>query len=157
VKHFIDREAGTRLRSILNWQIEERNMKRNAAIALAMLLSAMGSQLPSTVLAQKSIPGELELVQREALLPPRIDRPGVRATLLHWGMSTGDVERIMGAPAQADSSAISAPISARCKPATSLATRSSSMAASIARYRLDAGVSRRPRSRLLAGPTPSSS
>jgi hypothetical protein len=27
----------------------------------------------------------------------------VRATLLHWGMSAGDVERIMGAPAQADS------------------------------------------------------
>lgn len=78
-------------------------MKRDVAIALAMLTSAMGSQLPSPVLAQTWIPGEVETSQREALLPPRIDRPGVRATLLRWGMSSGDVERIMGAPQQVDS------------------------------------------------------
>jgi hypothetical protein len=78
-------------------------MKRNVAIILAMLTSTMGSQLLSPVLAQNWISGEVETSQREALLPPRIDRLGVRATLLRWGMSTGDVERIMGAPRQVDS------------------------------------------------------
>jgi hypothetical protein len=79
-------------------------MKRNVAIALAMAASLMGSQLPSPVLAQKWTPGEAEPSQREELLPPRIDRLGVRATFLRQGMPTGDVERIMGAPAQIDSS-----------------------------------------------------
>jgi hypothetical protein len=79
-------------------------MKRNVAIALTMLVSAMGSQLPSPVSAQKSILQEVEATPGKALLPQRVDHLGVRATLLHWGMSTGDVERIMGAPAQADSS-----------------------------------------------------
>jgi hypothetical protein len=89
---------------ILKSQIEESDMKRNVAIALAMAASTMGSQLPSPVLAQEWIPGEAEPSQRDELLPPRIDRLGVRATLLHPGMPARDVERIMGAPAQVDSS-----------------------------------------------------
>src|SRR5262249_61322855 len=73
-------------------------MKRNVAIALAILTSTMGSELAA--LAQKWIPGGVEPPQREALWPPRIDPMGVRATLLRWGRSTGEVERIMEAPQQ---------------------------------------------------------
>jgi hypothetical protein len=73
-------------------------------VALAALcLGTLGSQLSSPVFAQKSILQEVEATPSKGLLPPRIDHLGVRATLLHWGMSTGDVERIMGAPARADS------------------------------------------------------
>ena len=76
-------------------------MKRNVAIALAILTSTTGSELAA--LAQKWIPGEEEPPQREALLPPRTDHLGVHATLLRWGMSTREVERIMGAPQQVSS------------------------------------------------------
>jgi hypothetical protein len=79
-------------------------MKRNVAIVLATLASAIGPQLPSPASAQKSILQEVEATPGQALLPQRVDHLAVRATLLHWGMSTGDVERIMGAPAQANSS-----------------------------------------------------
>jgi hypothetical protein len=72
-------------------------MKQRLAIVLAMLTSTMSSQLPSRVLAQ-----EVEASRGNTLLPPRVDYVGVRATLLHWGMSTGDVERIMGTPERAD-------------------------------------------------------
>jgi hypothetical protein len=58
--------------------------------------------LVSPVVAQKSTLGELEASRSGALLPPRIDHIGVRATLLYWGMPTSDVERIMGIPAQVD-------------------------------------------------------
>jgi hypothetical protein len=78
-------------------------MKRNVAIILATVASAMGSQFPSPVSAEKSILQEVEATPGKALLPPRVDHLGVRATLLRWGMSAGDVERIMGAPAPADS------------------------------------------------------
>jgi hypothetical protein len=40
-------------------------------------------------------------LQHELLLPPHVDQVGVRVTLLDQGMSEVDVERIMGAPAQA--------------------------------------------------------
>jgi hypothetical protein len=74
----------------------------HAALA-ALCLGTMASQLPSAVSAQKSILQEVEATPGRALMPPRIDRVGVRATLLRWGMSAGDVERIMGGPAQAES------------------------------------------------------
>lgn len=74
----------------------------HAALA-ALCLGTMGSQLPSPVSAQKSFLQEVEVSPGKALLPPRIAHLGVRATLLRWGMSAGDVERIMGAPVQAES------------------------------------------------------
>jgi hypothetical protein len=39
----------------------------------------------------------------DVLLPPRVDHLGVRATLLHWGMSREDVDRVMGTPTAVDS------------------------------------------------------
>lgn len=78
---------------LLNWPI-------HAALAA---LCVCTTQLPSPVSAQTSILQEVEATPGKALLPPRVDHLGVRATLLHWGMSAADVERIMGAPVQADS------------------------------------------------------
>jgi hypothetical protein len=72
-------------------------MKQKIAIVLALLTNTMCSQLPARVLAQ-----EIDASGSNTLLPPRVDHVGVRATLLHWGMSTGDVERIMGAPGRSD-------------------------------------------------------
>jgi hypothetical protein len=47
---------------------------------------------------------EVEASGTDALLPPRVDHMGVAATLLRWGMSRGDVDRIMGRPGQVNSS-----------------------------------------------------
>jgi hypothetical protein len=73
-------------------------MKRRIAIALAAAASAVVGQFPCAAAARNLT----DISQPEPLLPPRIDRVGVRATLLHSGMSAGDVERIMGKPAQVD-------------------------------------------------------
>jgi hypothetical protein len=77
-------------------------MKKRIVILLAAAASTVVGQLPSAARARNRMPFEMETSQREPLLPPRIDRVGVRATLLHSGMSTADVERIMGRPAQVD-------------------------------------------------------
>jgi hypothetical protein len=62
-------------------------MKRNDATPW-LWRRADGLHFPSLELAQKWIPGEAE-PSREELLPPRIDRLGVRATLLRLGMPAG--------------------------------------------------------------------
>jgi hypothetical protein len=75
----------------------ERNMKGVMLIAIASLLSA---QLVSPVMAQKYSSGEVETSRQDILLPPRVDRVGMRASLLYWGMPSADVERTMGASAE---------------------------------------------------------
>jgi hypothetical protein len=57
----------------------------------------------SPVAEEKSVLQEVEALGTDALLPPRVDHIGVRATLLHWGMSRDDVDRVMGTPGQVDS------------------------------------------------------
>jgi hypothetical protein len=74
-------------------------MKRRYAIVFAMMLS---TQLVFPTIAQESVVKEVEFSGAEMLRPPRVDHLGVHATLLHWGMSRGDVDRIMGAPSQVD-------------------------------------------------------
>jgi hypothetical protein len=74
-------------------------MKRNVAIILATMMTAA---FVSPAMAQKSTLRELDAPGSEALLPPRIDHIGVRATRLYWGMPAADVERTMGTPAQVD-------------------------------------------------------
>jgi hypothetical protein len=74
-------------------------MKRNVAIILATMMTAA---FVSAAMAQKSKQRELDASGSEALLAPRIDRIGVRATRLYWGMPATDVERTMGTPAQVD-------------------------------------------------------
>jgi hypothetical protein len=64
----------------------------------------VSTQPLSPVMAEKCIRQEIDASGSEALLPPRVDHIGVRATLLHWGMSRDDVDRIMGAPEQIDTS-----------------------------------------------------
>lgn len=59
-------------------------MKRRFAIVFALMLT---TQLVSPVTAQESVLQDVESSATEMLLPPRIDYVGVRATLLHWGMS----------------------------------------------------------------------
>jgi hypothetical protein len=73
-------------------------MKRCVAIVLTAAASALVGQSPTTATARNP----METSQREPLLPPRIDHVGIRATLLHSGMSAIDVERIMGKPAHVD-------------------------------------------------------
>jgi hypothetical protein len=75
---------------------------RRAAILLIATTSMMGPRLASPVIAQECPPGEAETSRHEVLLPPRVDRVGVPATLLYWGMPAADVEKIMGAPAQVE-------------------------------------------------------
>jgi hypothetical protein len=82
--------------------LQEQNMKNSVAILLAATASAIAGQFVSPAIAQECVPCEAETSQRWPLLPPRIDHIGVRATLLHQGMSATDVERIMGAPTQVD-------------------------------------------------------
>jgi hypothetical protein len=77
----------------------ERTEKRGIAMFLA---AVMTTALASPTAAQKCMLQEVEVSGKEALLPPRVDHVGVRATLLYWGMPATDVERIMGKPAQVD-------------------------------------------------------
>jgi hypothetical protein len=77
-------------------------MKRGIAILLAATASIVAGQFLSPALAQEYVLSAAESPQREPLLPPRIDHLGIRATLLHRGMSAADVARIMGAPTQVD-------------------------------------------------------
>jgi outer membrane protein assembly factor BamE (lipoprotein component of BamABCDE complex) len=73
-------------------------MKRGVAIVLVAAASTVVGQFPTAATARNL----METSQREPLLPPRVDHVGIRATLLHSGMSAVDVERIMGKPAQVD-------------------------------------------------------
>jgi hypothetical protein len=75
---------------------------RRAAILLIAMTSMMGTRLVSPVMAQEHPRSEAGTSRHEGLLPPRVDRLGVRATLLYWGMPAADVERMMGAPAQVE-------------------------------------------------------
>jgi hypothetical protein len=75
-------------------------MKRKFGIVLAMM---MNTQLLSPAMAQEDILQEVGCSKAEALQPPRVDHVGVRATLLNWGMSRDDVDRIMGPPGRVDS------------------------------------------------------
>jgi hypothetical protein len=73
-------------------------MKRRVAIVLVVAASAVVGQFPTAAMARNL----METLQRDPLPPPRVDHVGIRATLLHSGMSAVDVERIMGKPAQVD-------------------------------------------------------
>jgi hypothetical protein len=75
-------------------------MNRRFAIVFALMLS---TQLVSPATAQDLVLQEVEPSATTTLLPQRIDHVGVRAILLHWGMSRDDVDRIMGSPADVDS------------------------------------------------------
>jgi len=68
-------------------------MKGAMLIAMTSLLAA---QLVSPGMAQKYSWGGVETSRHDSLLPPRVERVGVRASLLYWGMPSADVERIMG-------------------------------------------------------------
>ena len=76
-------------------------MKKGIAIMLATASTVVG-QFPCAGAERNRMLFEMEISQRGQLLPPRIDHVGLRATLLHSGMSVVDVERIMGKPAQVD-------------------------------------------------------
>jgi hypothetical protein len=80
-------------------QFKERDMKANVAILAAMACT----QLISPAIGQTCALRETPAVEEEALQPPHVDYVSVRASLLHWGMSAADVERIMGPPAPASS------------------------------------------------------
>jgi hypothetical protein len=73
---------------------------RNAALLFAAIATMVLA--PSAGAQTCAIQQEVEVAGREVLLPPRIDRIGVRATLLYWGMPAAHVERIMGTSAQVD-------------------------------------------------------
>ena len=71
-------------------------MKGAMLIAMTSLLAA---QLVSPGMAQKYSWGGVETSRHDSLLPPRVERVGVRASLLYWGMPSADVERMKnGAP-----------------------------------------------------------
>jgi hypothetical protein len=72
-------------------------MKGAMLIAMTSLLAA---QLVSPGMAQKYSWGGVETSRHDSLLPPRVERVGVRASLLYWGMPSADVERIMGTSAE---------------------------------------------------------
>jgi hypothetical protein len=72
-------------------------MKRGIAIVLVAAGAVVG-QFPTTTTARNL----MDTSQRDPLLPPRVDHIGIRATLVHSGMSAVDVERIMGKPTQVD-------------------------------------------------------
>jgi hypothetical protein len=74
-------------------------MKLNVTIIAAMV----GTQLISPATAQKYVPQETMDVSEEAVQPPRVDYVSTHASLLHWGMSATDVDRIMGTPPLASS------------------------------------------------------
>jgi hypothetical protein len=73
-------------------------MKRGIAIVLVAAAGAVVGQFPTTTTARNL----METSQRDPLLPPRVDHIGIRATLVHSGMSAVGVERIMGKPTQVD-------------------------------------------------------
>jgi hypothetical protein len=79
---------------------KESSRNRNAAILLAAIATMA---LATSAAAQTcALQQEVEVAGGGALLPPRIDRIGVRATLLYRGMPAANVERIMGKPARVD-------------------------------------------------------
>jgi hypothetical protein len=75
-------------------------MKRSALALAAVIVS---TPLVSVAAAQQCEIQEVEASATDALLPPRVDHLGVRATLLYWGMSRDDVDRVMGRPTAVDS------------------------------------------------------
>ena len=77
----------------------ESIMKREVTMLLIAAACAMAAQPISFAMAQETPDGVGSSLQ-DHLLPPRVERVAVRATLLHWGMPGADVERIMGAPAE---------------------------------------------------------
>jgi hypothetical protein len=73
-------------------------MKRHVSLLLIAMTSMLAAQFISPATAREYQSGEAS--HHDNLIPPRVDRVGVRARLLHWGMPGAHVERIMGAPAE---------------------------------------------------------
>jgi len=75
-------------------------MARHVYLLLLAMTSMLAANLVSPATAQESPSVEVETSRHDILLPPRVDRVGVRASLLYWGMPGADVERVMGAPTE---------------------------------------------------------
>ena len=75
-------------------------MARHVYLLLLAMTSMLAANLVSPATAQESPSVEVETSRHDILLPPRVDRVGVRASLLYWGMPSADVERIMGTSAE---------------------------------------------------------
>ena len=74
--------------------------KATTKLGLVTTIAALWLTAVSPVMAQKYSSGEVETSRHDSLLPPRVDRVDVGASLLHWGMPGADVERIMGVSAE---------------------------------------------------------
>jgi len=74
--------------------------KATTKLGLATTIAALWLTAVSPVMAQKYSSGEVETSRHDSLLPPRVDRVDVRASLLYWGMPGADVEQIMGVSAE---------------------------------------------------------
>jgi hypothetical protein len=68
-----------------------------------ILAAIVGAQFISPAIAQKCVPQETTVVAEEALQAPRVYYVSMHASMLHWGMSAADAERIMGKPTLASS------------------------------------------------------
>jgi hypothetical protein len=64
---------------------------------IAIVVAMVSIPFTSPAMAQKCVSPEFETFDNTRLLPPRIERVNVAASLLHWGMPAAEVERIMGA------------------------------------------------------------
>jgi hypothetical protein len=75
-------------------------MQRSIGILLAATVNVVTMQSASHTIAQER-PGN-QTLQEDVLLPPHVERVGVRASLVYWGMSADSVERIMGTSAESE-------------------------------------------------------
>ena len=75
-------------------------MARHVSLLLVATMIMLAVNLVSSATAQESASVEVETSRHDILLPPRVDRVGVPASLLYWGMPGADVERIMGLSAE---------------------------------------------------------
>jgi hypothetical protein len=75
----------------------EWNKARHVSVLLVAMTSMLAANVVSPATAQESPSVEVETSRYDIF---RVDRVGVRASLLYLGMPGADVERIMGAPAE---------------------------------------------------------
>ena len=75
-------------------------MKREIGMLIAATIMTAGPQFVSRATGQEAPSSNADSALQDHLLPPRVDRIGMRASRLRWGMPSADVERLMGAPAE---------------------------------------------------------
>jgi outer membrane protein assembly factor BamE (lipoprotein component of BamABCDE complex) len=101
-----------------------------------------GQLFVSRVAAQEVLSSTAESALQDHLLPPRVDRIGVRASRLHWGMRSADVGLIMGAPAEVQAySGPSGNVRVLDYPTEPIATKVSICEGQVCAVRLDVGGS----------------